>query len=132
MYVCGVTPYDKLHIGHARAFLTYDALRRVLESRGLKVRHVQNVTDIDDKIIVRATEIGEDPLQLASNYHEESLRELALLDVLPAHEYPREVEFVPDLPTTATGKIIRRELKQREIERKKRAGAVSAAGGARG
>ena len=89
MYVCGVTPYDKLHIGHARAFLTYDALRRVLEHRGLKVRHIQNVTDIDDKIIQRASQIGEDPLQLASNYHEESLRELALLDVLPAHEYPR-------------------------------------------
>ncbi|RYX85543.1 cysteine--tRNA ligase [bacterium] len=89
LYVCGVTPYDKLHIGHARAFLTYDALRRVLESRGLRVRHIQNVTDIDDKIIIRANEVGQDPLQLASNYHEESLRELALLDVLPAHEYPR-------------------------------------------
>ncbi|BCM90143.1 cysteine--tRNA ligase [Abditibacteriota bacterium] len=89
MYVCGVTPYDKLHIGHARAFLTYDALRRVLENRGLRVLHVQNVTDIDDKIIIRANEIGQDPLKLASNYHEESLRELALLDVLPAHQYPR-------------------------------------------
>lgn len=89
LYVCGVTPYDKLHIGHARAFLTYDALRRVLEHRGLRVRHVQNVTDIDDKIINRAAEIGADPLQLAAGFHEESLRELALLDVLPAHEYPR-------------------------------------------
>ncbi len=89
MYVCGVTPYDKLHIGHARAFLTYDALRRVLESRGLKVRHVQNVTDIDDKIINRAAELGQDPLQLAAGFHEESLRELALLDILPAGEYPR-------------------------------------------
>ncbi len=89
MYVCGVTPYDKLHIGHARAFLTYDALRRVLESRGLQVLHVQNVTDIDDKIINRAAQLGEDPLELASRFHEESLRELALLDVLPAHQYPR-------------------------------------------
>ncbi len=94
MYVCGVTPYDKLHIGHARAFLTYDALRRVLENRGLRVRHVQNVTDIDDKIINRAAQIGEDPLQLASNYHEESLRELALLDVIPAHEYPRVTRHI--------------------------------------
>ncbi len=89
MYVCGVTPYDKLHIGHARAFLTYDALRRTLEHRGLRVRHVQNVTDIDDKIINRAAQLGEDPLALAGRFHEESLRELALLDVLPAHEYPR-------------------------------------------
>lgn len=89
LYVCGVTPYDKLHIGHARAFLTYDVLRRTLESRGLKVRHVQNVTDIDDKIINRAREVGQEPLALAAHFHEESLVELAQLDILPAHEYPR-------------------------------------------
>jgi len=89
LYVCGVTPYDKLHIGHARAFLTYDVLRRFLENRGLKVLHIQNVTDIDDKIIARAREIGEDPLQLSSRFHEESLVELAQLDILPAHQYPK-------------------------------------------
>ncbi|HEX8465847.1 MAG TPA: cysteine--tRNA ligase [Abditibacterium sp.] len=89
LYVCGVTPYDKLHIGHARAFLTYDVLRRVLENSGLKVRHVQNVTDIDDKIINRANETGQEPLALAAHFHEESLLELAQLDILPAHEYPK-------------------------------------------
>jgi cysteinyl-tRNA synthetase len=89
LYVCGVTPYDKLHIGHARAFLTYDVLRRFLESRGLQVRHVQNVTDIDDKIINRAREVGQEPLALASHFHDESLIELAQLDILPAHEYPK-------------------------------------------
>jgi len=89
LYVCGVTPYDKLHIGHARAFLTYDVLRRFFESRGLKVRHIQNVTDIDDKIIKRAKELGLEPLTMASDYHEQSLVELAGLDILPAHEYPK-------------------------------------------
>jgi cysteinyl-tRNA synthetase len=89
LYVCGVTPYDKLHIGHARAFLTYDVLRRFLENRGFNVRHVQNVTDIDDKIIKRAGEVGQDPIALASHFHEESLLELAMLDILPAHEYPK-------------------------------------------
>ncbi len=89
LYVCGVTPYDKLHIGHARAFLTYDVLRRWLENRGLKVLHIQNVTDIDDKIIARAREVGEDPLALSSRFHEESLLELAQLDILPAHQYPK-------------------------------------------
>ncbi len=89
LYVCGVTPYDKLHIGHARAFLTYDVLRRFLENRGLRVLHIQNVTDIDDKIIVRAAETGEDPLALSSRFHEESLLELAQLDILPAHQYPK-------------------------------------------
>ena len=89
LYVCGVTPYDKLHIGHARAFLTYDVLRRFLESKGFRVRHIQNVTDIDDKIINRAREVGRDPLALASQFHEDSLVELAQLDILPANEYPR-------------------------------------------
>ena len=89
LYVCGVTPYDKLHIGHARAFLTYDVLRRVLQHQGFKVTHVQNVTDIDDKIINRAREVGENPLALASRFHEESLVELAQLDILPAHQYPK-------------------------------------------
>ena len=89
LYVCGVTPYDKLHIGHARAFLTYDVLRRFLESRGLRVRHIQNVTDIDDKIINRAKELGLEPLTMASDYHEQSLEELGALDILPAHEYPK-------------------------------------------
>lgn len=89
LYVCGVTPYDKLHIGHARAFLTYDVLRRFLESKKLHVRHIQNVTDIDDKIINRAREVGRDPLELASQFHEDSLVELAQLNILPANEYPR-------------------------------------------
>lgn len=89
LYVCGVTPYDKLHIGHARAFLTYDILRRFLEGQGLRVRHVQNVTDIDDKIINRAREVKRDPLELAGQFHEDSLVELAALNILPAHEYPR-------------------------------------------
>jgi cysteinyl-tRNA synthetase len=89
LYVCGVTPYNKLHIGHARAFMTYDVLRRFFEARGLKVRHIQNVTDIDDKIIKAAQEVGQDPLELASFYANESLEELAMLDIRPAHEYPR-------------------------------------------
>ena len=89
LYVCGVTPYDKLHIGHARAFLTYDVLRRFLESKGFRVHHIQNVTDIDDKIIKRAREVGRDPLELAAQFHEESLVELAQLNILPANQYPR-------------------------------------------
>lgn len=88
LYVCGVTPYDKLHIGHARAFMTYDVLRRFFENRGLKVRHIQNVTDIDDKIIKRANEVGRDPFELATSFSNEALVELGQLDVRPAHEYP--------------------------------------------
>jgi cysteinyl-tRNA synthetase len=89
LYVCGVTPYDALHIGHARAFVVYDVLRRFFESRGLEVLHVQNVTDIDDKIINRAAEQGVPALELASRFADESGVELAQLNVLPAHHFPR-------------------------------------------
>lgn len=94
LYVCGVTPYDSLHIGHARAFTVYDVLRRVLEARGLEVLHIQNVTDIDDKIIARAREVGMEPLQLAQKYSEETLEELQALNILPAHNYPRVTEHI--------------------------------------
>ena len=89
LYVCGVTPYDVLHIGHARAFVVYDALRRFVASRGLEVHHVQNVTDVDDKIINRARELGQTAQELADHYSAEAGEELLLLGVLPAHDYPR-------------------------------------------
>jgi cysteinyl-tRNA synthetase len=94
LYVCGVTPYDALHIGHARAFTVYDVLRRVLETRGLQVHHVQNVTDIDDKIINRAREVGKDALALAQEYSDQTLNDLRTLNILPAHDYPRVTQHI--------------------------------------
>lgn len=89
LYVCGVTPYDAMHIGHARAFIVYDVLRRVLEARDLAVTHVQNVTDVDDKIINRAAEVGMSASDLANKFTQEAAEDLRVLGVLPAHEYPR-------------------------------------------
>ncbi len=89
LYVCGVTPYDALHIGHARAFMAYDILRRTLESRGLRVQHIQNVTDVEDKIMARARESGEEPLILARRFSDEALEDTRALNILPAHQYPR-------------------------------------------
>jgi len=89
LYVCGVTPYDALHIGHARAFMAYDVLRRVLESRGLVVNHIQNVTDVEDKIIERARESGIAPQELANNFAEQAREDTVSLGILPAHDYPR-------------------------------------------
>ncbi len=94
LYVCGVTPYDSLHIGHARAFTVYDVLRRALEARGLQVRHIQNVTDIDDKIINRARELGKDALELAREFSDQTLDDLRALNILPAHNYPRVTEHM--------------------------------------
>lgn len=51
MYVCGITPYDVCHIGHAMSYVVFDVIRRYLEFKGYKVKHVQNFTDVDDKII---------------------------------------------------------------------------------
>ena len=89
MYVCGVTPYDSAHIGHAMSLIVFDVIRRYLMHRGYEVRHIQNFTDIDDKIINRANERGipADELTeaLIAAWHEES----RALNVLPATHYPR-------------------------------------------
>ncbi|MBS2013217.1 MAG: cysteine--tRNA ligase [Deltaproteobacteria bacterium] len=62
MYVCGITTYDLAHAGHARTYVTFDVLKRFLEARGFEVTYCRNVTDVDDRIVARATEKGEDPL----------------------------------------------------------------------
>jgi len=68
MYVCGVTPYDDAHLGHAMSYIIFDVIRRYLQFRGYKVRYVQNVTDIDDKIIDRANQRGISTHELAENF----------------------------------------------------------------
>lgn len=103
LYVCGVTPYGALHIGHARAFLTYDVLRRALEWRGYEVVHVQNVTDVDDKIINRANELGVDPLEFASRLSDEGALELDQLGCLRAHHYPRVTQNIENIVEMVQG-----------------------------
>ena len=61
MYVCGVTPYSSTHVGHALSYVAFDTLRRYLEFLGFQVQHVQNFTDVDDKIIQRARSRGSNP-----------------------------------------------------------------------
>src|SRR5512136_2948666 len=68
MYVCGVTVYNDAHVGHAMSALVFDIIRRYLEYRGYAVKHVMNYTDVDDKIINRAKQLGEDPIKLAEKY----------------------------------------------------------------
>src|SRR3954467_2784530 len=68
MYVCGITPYDETHLGHARCYVVFDVVRRFLEHRGFKVRHIQNFTDVDDKIIERARKSNVDPLAFPKPY----------------------------------------------------------------
>jgi cysteinyl-tRNA synthetase len=97
MYVCGLTTYDRAHAGHARTNATFDMVVRHLRARGLKVTMVRNVTDVDDKIVKRAAENGEPPLELSKRMSlacDEELRELGCLT--PDHE-PRVSTSMDDI-----------------------------------
>ena len=95
MYVCGVTVYNDAHVGHAMSALVFDVIRRYLEYRGYNVRHVMNYTDVDDKIINRAKQLGEDPLKLSQRYIEDYAENLADLNVLPATSNPQVSKTMP-------------------------------------
>ncbi len=107
MYVCGVTVYDEAHIGHAFTFIVFDIIRRYLEHLGYDVQHVQNYTDIDDKIINRANAEGLDAKQLTDDLIENWSREVIALNLLPARIYPRATQEVPEIITMIEGLIER-------------------------
>ena len=95
MYVCGVTPYAPAHVGHAMSYVVFDVVRRYLEYCGHRVRHVQNFTDVDDKIIERAAQEGTSVDDLAQRYIAEYFRDMGAMSVLEAHAYPRASQEVP-------------------------------------
>jgi cysteinyl-tRNA synthetase len=94
MYVCGVTVYDLCHIGHARSAIVFDVLVRYLRSRGLKVTYVRNFTDVDDKIIDRARQVGKDPKDLAQEYIDAFYEDMGRIGVLHADIEPRATEHI--------------------------------------
>jgi cysteinyl-tRNA synthetase len=96
MYVCGVTVYDYCHLGHARAYVVWDMVRRYLSTK-YQVHYVQNITDIDDKILNRAKERGKTMEEIAEEYIETYNEDMARLNILPADEYPRATESIPDI-----------------------------------
>ena len=97
MYVCGVTVYDRCHLGHARCYLAFDLIHRWLESSGFDVHYVQNFTDIDDKIIVRANELDGDWKALVDANIEAYYEDMDALNILRADDYPRCTEYVDDM-----------------------------------
>ena len=97
MYVCGVTPYAPSHIGHAMCYVIFDVLRRFLEFNGYQVEHIQNFTDIDDKMIQGAAEIGISTFELAERNIQTYLDEMDSLNVLRAHVYPRATEEIAQI-----------------------------------
>ena len=94
MYVCGITPYSSSHIGHAMSAVSFDVVRRYLEFRGFNVKHVQNFTDIDDKMIAAANERGIEVSDLAYANIQEYIDAMGELNVAPAHEYPRATQEI--------------------------------------
>jgi cysteinyl-tRNA synthetase len=97
VYVCGITPYDHAHLGHAMSYIIFDVLRRYLEYRGYRLNHVQNYTDIDDRIITRANERGLTSDRLAEEYIREYEQEMRELNITAAHVYPRATHEIPQI-----------------------------------
>jgi cysteinyl-tRNA synthetase len=95
MYVCGPNLYAPCHVGHAMSYIVFDILRRYLEYRGYKVRHVQNFTDIEDNIINRAQAQNVSIDELAEQHVDQFFRDMEPLNILPAHVYPRATHEIP-------------------------------------
>ena len=107
LYVCGITVYDLPHIGHARMLTAFDVVVRALRWTGWQVAYVRNWTDVDDKIIRRAQERGEEPRQLAERYIEECRRDMRALNILPADVEPKATGHIPEM-IELIGRLIER------------------------
>jgi len=94
IYVCGVTVYDLCHIGHARSAIVFDVLVRYLRARGFRVTYVRNFTDVDDKIIARANELGKEPLALAQENIDAFYEDMDRLWILRPDKEPRATEHI--------------------------------------
>jgi len=97
LYVCGMTPYDHLHLGHARLFMTFDMVQRWLRTLGFEVTYVRNITDVDDKIIKRAAENGESIGELTARFIQYMHEDFAALGLAAPHAEPRATEYVPQM-----------------------------------
>ena len=97
MYVCGVTPYSDAHIGHAMSYVIFDVIRRYLRFRGYKVKYVQNITDIDDKIINRANQLGISTNELAEKYSNSFFEDMDALNIGRVDIQPRATEEIPKM-----------------------------------
>jgi len=97
MYVCGMTVYSDAHIGHARTYFAFDVIRRYFEYKEYKVTYVQNITDVDDKIIAAANKEGVDPLEYSRRFTDRCLKDLDELGIRRADMYPKASETIPDM-----------------------------------
>lgn len=97
MYVCGPTVYDMSHLGHARVYVAFDTIARWLEAAGYEVELVRNYTDVDDKIIRRAEELGQPAREVSERYIAEFQRDMEALNVRPAQVEPKVTEHMDEI-----------------------------------
>lgn len=97
MFVCGPTVYDESHIGHGRTYISFDVIARYLKYKGYSVFYLQNITDIDDKIIKRASELGVEPLALAKKYEALYFKDMEMLGVTNVNFYARAMEHLDEI-----------------------------------
>ncbi len=97
LFVCGPTVYNHSHIGHARTYISFDVIVRYLKYCGFTVFYLQNITDLDDKILKRASELGSSPLELARRYEEKYLNDMKVLGVESVTIYARATEHIPEI-----------------------------------
>ncbi len=97
IYLCGVTVYDESHVGHARTIIVFDTLRRFLESQGIRIKFIQNFTDVDDKIINRAKQDNVLPLELSSKYITRYFEDFDRLNIKRADNYPKATEHISEM-----------------------------------
>jgi len=105
MYVCGITPYDETHLGHGRAYIVFDVVRRYLEYSGFKVNYIQNITDIDDKIIKRANEQKIPIQELTKKYIDSYFDVMGKLNVKKATQYPKATEHINEMIKVIEGLV---------------------------
>jgi cysteinyl-tRNA synthetase len=104
-YVCGVTVYDHCHMGHARAYVAFDIIRRYLTHSGFQVQYIQNFTDIDDKIIQKAHDNNESVETVVSRNIDSYFEDMAALGILKANQYPRATQYIDAIITIIKGLI---------------------------
>src|SRR5262245_39800012 len=97
LYTCGPTVHDRAHIGNFRTFLFEDVLRRYLEYKGFEVKHIMNITDVDDKTILKARKQGLTLREYTEIYTQAFFEDRDILKIIPAHHYPRAVDNIPEM-----------------------------------
>ena len=112
MYVCGINPYADSHIGHAMSYIFFDVVRRYLEFRGYKVKHVENITDVEDNIINHANRLGITVKELTEKYAARHFEDMDALNNLRPHHTPKATETIPEIINMTKG-LIEKEYRLR-------------------